>query len=112
MSCEFLKATAENIIKKLDLEGLPFKNNIEILDVLPADEFGQDNDEVVIQYIDPVYKGNLNEMRYYISLTMDELTISLDTCVDQMELKSIIDPEWDKPNLLTQEIFLTLIDKK
>jgi hypothetical protein len=111
MSCEFLKNTAEILIKKLDLEGLPFKD-LEILDILPADELGQDCDEVVLQWVDPVYKGGLNEMRYYIHLTMDELTITLDTCVDEMELKSIIDPEWDKPNLLTQEIFLTLIDKK
>ena len=110
MSCEFLKTTAETLIKKLDLEGLPFKG-IEILDVLPEDEYGQDYDEVVIQWLDPVYKGGLNEMRYYIRLTMDELTISLDTCVDEMELKSIINPEWDKLNLLTQEIFLTLIKK-
>ena len=84
MSCEFLKTTAETLIKKLDLEGLPFKG-IEILDVLPEDEYGQDYDEVVIQWLDPVYKGGLNEMRYYIRLTMDELTISLDTCVDEME---------------------------
>lgn len=110
MSCVFLKNAAENIIKKLDLEGLPFKG-IEILDILPADELGQDTDEVILQWSDPVYRGNINEMVYYIHLTMDELRITLDVCIDEMELISIVNPDWNNLNKLVQEIFLTLIKR-
>ena len=35
---------------------------------------------------------------------MDEVTVTLDTCVNEKELFSIIDPEWDNLDLLTQEI--------
>ena len=35
---------------------------------------------------------------------MDEVTVTLDTCVDEMELFSIIDPEFDNLDNLSQEI--------
>jgi len=100
MSCEFLKDTAEILIEKLSP-----KYQFEILDIFPADEeIGQDTDEVVLQWSDPIYAGGLNEMIYYIHLTMDEVTVTLDTCVDEMELFSIIDPEFDNLDILSQEI--------
>ena len=105
MSCEFLKSTSEILIQKLNP-----KYQFEILDILPADEeIGQDTDEVVLQWSDPIYAGGLNEMIYYIHLTMDELTITLDTCVDEMELFSIIDPDYSNLDNLSQQIKSNLI---
>ena len=100
MSCEFLKDTAEILVEKLSSDFA----QIEIRDILPEDEFGQDCDEVVLCWFDPIYQGGLNEMIYYIHLTMDELTITLDTCVDEMELFSIIDPDYSNLDNLSQEI--------
>ena len=100
MSCEFLKSTSEILIQKLSP-----KYQFEILDILPQEEeYGQDYDEVVLYWSDPIYAGGLNEMIYYIHLTMDEVTVTLDTCVDEMELFSIIDPEFDNLDNLSQEI--------
>ena len=105
MSCEFLKRTSEILIQKLNP-----KYQFEILDILPVDEeIGQDTDEVVLQWSDPIYAGGLNEMIYYIHLTMDELTITLDTCVDEMELFSIIDPDYSNLDNLSQQIKSNLI---
>jgi hypothetical protein len=104
MSCEFLKDTAEILIEKLNPE-----MQFEILDILPEDEFGQDTDEVVLQWSNPVYQGGLNEMVYYIHLTMDELIVSLDVCVDEQELLSIVDPDYSDLDNLIQEIKLELI---
>ena len=104
MSCEFLKDTAEILIEKLNPE-----MQFEILDILPEDEFGQDTDEVVLQWSNPVYQGGLNEIVYYIHLTMDELIVSLDVCVDEQELLSIVDPDYSDLDNLIQEIKLQLI---
>jgi hypothetical protein len=104
MSCEFLKDTAEILIEKLSPE-----MQFEILDILPADELGQDTDEVILQWSDPVYQGGLNEMIYYIHLTMDELVVSLDVCVDEQELLSIVDPDYSNLDNLIQKIKSELI---
>ncbi len=104
MSCEFLKDTAEILIEKLNPE-----MQFEILDILSEDELGQDTDEVVLQWSNPVYQGGLNEMVYYIHLTMDELIVSLDVCVDEQELLSIVDPDYSNLDNLIQEIKSELI---
>jgi|688.fasta_scaffold1500977_1 hypothetical protein len=96
MSCEFLKSTSEILIQKLSP-----KYQFEILDILPQEEeYGQDYDEVVLYWSDPIYAGGLNEMFYYIRLSMDEVIV----CLDQMELFSITDPEFDNLDNLSQEI--------
>ncbi len=104
MSCEFLKDTAEILIEKLNPE-----MQFEILDILSEDELGQDTDEVVLQWSHPIYAGELNEMVYYIHLTMDELIVSLDVCVDEQELLSIVDPDYSNLDNLIQEIKSELI---
>ena len=104
MSCEFLKDTAEILIEKLNPE-----MQFEILDILSEDELGQDTDEVVLQWSNPVYQNGLNEMVYYIHLTMDELIVSLDVCVDEQELLSIVDPDYSNLDNLIQEIKSELI---
>jgi hypothetical protein len=105
MSCEFLQTAAETLIEKLSPE-----IQFEILDILPADEeIGQDTDEVVLQWSNPIYSGGLNEMVYYLHMTMDEVTLTIDVCVDEKELISIIDPDWINLDKLTQEIKSELI---
>ena len=103
MSCEFLKDTSEILIEKLNSE-----IQFEIFDILPANELGQDTDEVVLRWSDPIYQNGLNEMIYYIHLTMDELTVTLG-CLEEVELLSIIDPDYSNLDKLTQEIKSNLI---
>ena len=79
------------------------------MDILPADELGQDTDEVVLQWSDPIYSGGLNEMVYYLHMTMDEVTLTIDVCGDEKELISIIDPDWIDLDKLTAEIKSNLI---
>jgi hypothetical protein len=104
MSCEFLKDTAEILIEKLNPE-----MQFEILDILSEDELGQDTDEVVLQWSNPIYSGGLNEMVYYLHMTMDEVTLTIDVCVDEKELISITDPDWIDLDKLTAVIKSELI---
>ena len=103
MSCEFLKDTSEILIEKLNSE-----IQFEIFDILPANELGQDTDEVVLRWSDPIYQSGLNEMIYYIHLTMDELTMTLG-CLEEVELLSIIDPDYSNLDKLTAVIKSNLI---
>jgi hypothetical protein len=104
MSCEFLQTAAETLIEKLSPE-----IQFEILDILPADELGQDTDEVVLQWSNSIYAGGLNEMVYYLHMTMDEVTLTIDVCVDEQELISIVDPDWIDLDKLTAVIKSELI---
>ena len=104
MSCEFLQTAAETLIEKLSPE-----IQFEILDILPADELGQDTDEVVLQWSNSIYAGGLNEMVYYLHMTMDEVTLTIDVCVDEQELISITDPDWIDLDKLTAVIKSELI---
>ena len=103
MSCEFLKETAEILIEKLNSE-----MEFEIFDILPANELNQDTDEVVLRWSNPIYQGGLNEMVYYIHLTMDELTMTLGH-LEEIELLEIIDPDWFDLDKLTALIKSELI---
>ena len=103
MSCEFLKTVAETLIENLNSE-----MQFEIFDILPTNELGQDTDEVVLRWSDPIYQSGLNEMIYYIHLTMDELTVTLG-CLEEVELLSIIDPDYSNLDKLTAVIKSNLI---